>query len=100
MIPLKQQVETILNAFPETRNDDVELLWKIREHYHWVSMIINKEKYKDIPKHTTVKRIRANFNSKWQYLPTKRKVIKKRRLQEHKCRELYSSDDMTDETQR
>jgi hypothetical protein len=91
---LKNQIETILESKPETRNSDTLLmieLWKEffpqRLRLHNGRLYLTTDDIKDLPQKDTIKRIRALFNQKGKYLPTSEKVLKMRRIKSEKITE-------------
>lgn len=85
---LIDKVEYCLKNFPETRNSDIQLTFKIIYQFHnshiklietkwWIDTEILKEIRED-----QVKRYRARFNERGKYLPTIEEVLKQRKLLE------------------
>ena len=83
---LQDKVEYCLKNFPETRNSDPMLTFKVIYEFHnshikqfennwWTTTEIQKEIRED-----HVKRLRAKFNERGMYLPTDEKVLKQRKL--------------------
>ncbi len=86
---LKEQVEDILKIYPETRNSDIKLTLNIWVKYFPKQIkFVEGERYiklKDLyslPREDNVKRIRAKFNERGDYLPTNPEVLKQRGLKE------------------
>lgn len=85
---LKNQVEKILQEYPETRNSDITLMLKIWEVFHSTDGMIETKKMYELPRHDAVKRIRAKFcqeNKAWA-IPTDWKIAKARKINEEKWR--------------
>lgn len=87
---LKDQVKSILEDYPETRNNDIALMIKVwQEHYPALYSDLEIGKVNTLyflPYQDNIKRYRATFQAKGQYLPTDREVIKQRRINEDKWR--------------
>lgn len=83
---LKQQVKQILEQYPETRNNDITLTIKLWEVYYELEYrvllkgTIHSLYY--LPYQDNIKRYRAMFQAKGQYLPTDWKIAKQRRIKE------------------
>lgn len=89
---LTDKVEWCLIHYPETRNDDIELLRKLRQHFYKIdSFFITKDQMHQVPTQESVKRIRAKFNQHGQYYPTKLEVVKQRRLNQEVYHKHYAS---------
>lgn len=81
-------VEDVLITSPKSRESDQYLTLTIWARYYTSKLRIDELGKKwiklsdimDLPREDAVKRIRAKFNEKGQYLPTNPKVIKQRRL--------------------
>ena len=72
-IKLEPIVEIALKEFPETRDSDKALFWRM----FWIiyaedsdSDIMTKEQFMDMPSFDSLSRIRRRFNEKGMYLPT------------------------------
>jgi hypothetical protein len=79
----KDQVEYCLREFPQTRDSDKLLTWKIWEVFHYVRERITFEKFMELPTEDAVKRIRAHFqNVLKRYPPTSREVALQRNWKE------------------
>ncbi len=90
---LKEQVETILEKYPECRNSDIKLTLNVwHTFYNGMISEIGGEKYiklkdlYDLPREDHIKRIRQKFNELGMYLPTNPDVQKKRKLLEKEWR--------------
>lgn len=86
---LKQQVEYILQTYPNTRNSDIKLTLNVWIKYYPSKVKFVKDKWfvalndlYELPREDNVKRIRAKFNQQNLYLPTDPEVIKQRRQKE------------------
>lgn len=88
---LKLQVKQILDAIPDTRNSDIYLTIIVWEHYY--SDAVNRLKkgnlnaLYDLPYQDNIKRYRAMYQAKGQYVPTDWEVAKQRRMKEDWWRE-------------
>jgi hypothetical protein len=97
MKTLKKQVEYCLQKYEETRNSDIKLtnaVWiefypgylSRNEKNEWMVKLTNLY---ELPHEDNVKRIRAHFqNDKKMYLPTKIKIVRKRKIKEEEWRSL------------
>lgn len=88
---LKQQVKQILEDYPETRNNDITLMIFIWKKFYAISfsMLINGQPtalYR-LPYQDNIKRYRAMYQAKGQYVPTDWEVAKQRRMKEDWWRE-------------
>lgn len=93
---LKDQVEQTLKDFPETRNSDLQLTFRIISVYLPNEMkkidgqwFISTKALKEI-REDNCKRYRATFNSKGFYMPTDEQVLKQRKLNEKEWHESMS----------
>lgn len=93
---LVDKVEYCLITYPETRNSDLQLTFRIINTYMPEEMLQIGEKWfistkalKEI-REDNVKRYRCLFNNKGKYLPTDLEVIKQRKLLEKQWREELS----------
>ena len=89
---LKDQVKQILSDYPETRNNDINLMIKVWRVYYgpfYNELIVggNIGALYSLPYQDNIKRYRARLQAKGQYLPTDREVIKQRRINEDWWRE-------------
>lgn len=91
---LREQVETILKDVPETRNSDITLMIQIWKRFYPGRLkktstgdlgVYLKDLY-DLPREDNIKRIRAQFNAEYKYLPTDYKIMKQRRINEEMWR--------------
>ena len=98
---LKNQVLTILQEVPETRNSDTTLTIEIWKRFY--SQFIKKgangnlgvwlEDLYKLPDQDDIKRLRAKIqNEEKHYLPTKWEVAKKRHFLEQEWREFIRVD--------
>lgn len=85
---LKSQIEYVLSVDEKTRNSDIELMievWKrfypdhIRKGSNGDLGIYLQDLYK-VPYQDSIKRIRAMIQSEGKYLPTKKTIAEKRRI--------------------
>ena len=87
---LKDQVKSILEDYPETRNNDITLTIKLWQVYHSKAYTMLEQGGINalyiLPYESYIKRLRARLTAKGQYLPTDREVIKQRRINEDKWR--------------
>lgn len=67
---LKAQTKQILQLYPQTRNDDRELVKLVCERYG----------HDPIEKASSIERCRRWFNNRGKYLPTDERVARKRKL--------------------
>lgn len=89
---LKKEIENILAEYPETRNDDIELMIKLWVVYY-PQFIKNNigvllQDLKKLPREDHIKRYRAKIqNEELKYLPTKLEVLEHRLKSAKKWRE-------------
>jgi hypothetical protein len=88
---LKLQVKQILEDYPFTRNDDINLMLILWESYHQDNYRLLKKGLVGVlhhlPYQESIKRYRAMYQAKGQYLPTSWEVAKQRRMKEDWWRE-------------
>lgn len=87
MKQLKRQVEFCLQQYPISRNSDIALMIYVWQNFYDVQHEVTLKRLYDLPLHESVKRIRAQFNQKNQYLPTDPTVIKARAKNQKKWRQ-------------
>lgn len=96
MINLKKKVEMCLRDFPDTRDCDAVLTFRVIYQFHnshiknidgkwWVSTEILKEVKEDV-----CKRYRASFQANGLFLPTNQQVLKLRGLKQEKFHQEFS----------
>jgi hypothetical protein len=87
---LKTRVGLVLNKYPETRADD-GLLWitVLKKYYLSGKSLLRLNDLLTLPKESSVRRMRADFNSHKLYLPT-REHIEKRKIKAKKSRQYYN----------
>lgn len=94
---LKDQVEYCLRYFPETRNSDITLTKAVWRHFNnkyilefmideVVQLLLPMDNLGLVPSQDNIKRIRAQFNSRGLYYPTKLEVARKRKINESEWR--------------
>ena len=87
---LRKQVTEILKLQPETRNSDITLMIALWERYYPQRIrdgaVLLSSLY-DLPREDSIKRLRADLNSKGRYLPTSPEVLKQRGIEEDRWRE-------------
>jgi len=92
---LKNQVEYCLINYPHTRNSDISLTIKLWEEFYPESILITHDNGVHciplnylfiIPREDNIKRVRANFQSKGQFLPTEKEIAIKRGWKEEEWR--------------
>lgn len=98
---LKFRVEYILQGWPETRNDDVELTRQLWRVYFpgWIIKHSDGTEYialtslSKIPREDNIKRVRAYWqNTRGLYLPTTWEVAKKRQISETEWRDAMRNN--------
>jgi hypothetical protein len=98
---LTEMVEKILQDYPQARDSDQWLTLKIWKTFYPQSLDMTNEvnpkvdfaTIMKLPREDNVKRIRAKFqNVLFKYLPTSIEVVKRRRQNEEKWRELMSTE--------
>jgi hypothetical protein len=77
---IEEQVEAILLEYPQARNSDRLLEWKMWQRFYGVGDNINFEQYQDMPSASAIERVRRKFNENGKYLPTSEKVAIQRHL--------------------
>ena len=96
LIDLKNRVGSILDRYPHTRNDDMQLTFAII--WQWMPKeIISVEGQEYISttalkmvREDNVKRIRAQFNKDGLFLPDNPEVRKQRRISEDEWRKFLN----------
>lgn len=92
---LKEKIIHCLEKFPNTRNDDAQLTFKVIHEYYPDEIFYDEKKerwfistfaLKQI-REDHVKRIRAKLNEEHLFLPTNPKVCKQRKIAEKYWRE-------------
>ena len=94
MKTLKSQVEHCLQTLPETRNSDITLTIAIWKRFYEEKLFkdefgataVRVRDLMELPREDNIKRIRAQFNAKGQYMPTVWKVAKQRGFKETEWR--------------
>lgn len=91
MLTLRKQVEYILDQHSVTRNSDIYLTVAIWKNFY-PDKVYQNESNKDyvylsdlleLPREDNIKRIRADIqNRQHRYLPTDRKILKQRKINE------------------
>ncbi len=87
-IKLKTMVQKVLEDNPETRNSDIALTIEIWKRYYPEKTIggecsaVRFSELYDLPREDNIKRYRAEYNSKGEYLPTDIKVAVARGINE------------------
>ena len=94
---LKEQVERILQLYPESRNSDITLMILLWERYfpqYLIKSKVNDDKAINVkslfvlPREDHIKRYRAKIqNIELKYLPTEFGVVKQRKINEGVWRE-------------
>ena len=91
---LKMKVETVLENYPETRNDDIALTIQVWRVFHKEKLNFEYVKLSDLvqlPREDNIKRVRAQIqNKEKRFLPTDWEVAKKRQINEENWREAMS----------
>jgi hypothetical protein len=94
MSNLKQQIEWVLQASPETRNSDIALTLAIWRRFYGEKLrkaadgeeYVRLQNLFDLPREDNVKRIRAKFNAEGKYWPTDLKIARARGILEDQWR--------------
>jgi hypothetical protein len=92
---LKKQIEMVLRDYPDTRNSDKLLTWKLWKQFYSKSLYtyITMDEFFKLPTEDTIKRIRAKIqNTDFKYLPTYWEIAKQRRWRESKWRSFLETD--------
>lgn len=87
---LKNQVESCLRDFEETRNSDITLtlcVWKIFYSNKIKNGSVFLQDLYELPREDNVKRIRAKLNEQGKYLPTDLKIARRRGIKEDEWRQ-------------
>jgi hypothetical protein len=88
---VEDKVRKALKDNIRARNDDDFLIWYIKHHIECKDLNRFCE-YKESSNAETIRRNRAHIqNDKGEYLPTKRRVIKKRQLKRSQVRDYFGS---------
>lgn len=89
---LKQRVEHILKHFPYTRDNDTKLILRLYEEYYFLSQTLTAHKLFEIMEYDApddIVRFRRHIqNKEYKYLPTTEEIMRKRRMNIDKCREV------------
>jgi len=87
---LKYQIDHCLENYPETRNSDITLMIQVIQLFYseilmgdWINI---KALYK-LPKHDSIKRLRAMVQNKGKWLPTKWEIAQNRHIKEEVWRD-------------
>lgn len=86
----KDKVEYCLLHYSWTRDNDIDLLRAVRQQFYRLNTLyVSKDDMKRLPTQESIKRIRARFNSKGMYYPTKPEIIKDRGLNMEVYKQYY-----------
>jgi len=78
---LKSQVKLCLKNEPSTRNSDITLTIRIWQQFHDINSSIQLSQLYDLPRQSSIKRIRAEFQNKLgMFLPSVWTVARQRRI--------------------
>lgn len=84
---LYEQVEGVLRDYPDTRNSDKLLTWKVWQRHYGVGECVGMAEFVNgLPSAYNVQRIRQKLNEKKQYPPTNWEVARHRRWNEAEWR--------------
>lgn len=95
---LKEQIKIVLTEVPETRNSDIALMVELWRRYYpekiqTLDLGLRNERpavaladLYDLPREDHVKRVRAAFNAKGEFMPTDIKVAEARGINEDRWR--------------
>lgn len=89
---LKEQIKIVLTEVPETRNSDITLMIEVWKRFYPEKTIAGEcagvrfEQLYDLPREDHVKRVRAAFNAKGEFMPTDIKVAEARGINEDRWR--------------
>ena len=100
---LKQRVAYILERYPATRNSDALLIVTLYEEYYYLTNTFSRQKFLAVMDDSApddIVRFRRQFqNDKLnpKYLPTDESVMRKRKMNIDRCREIlgYPSNQQT-----
>lgn len=93
----RKMVQYMLETEPETRDDDLLLMLRIRDRFYYIKPLViwNKtylnievNEMKQLPNKDDIKRIRARFNQLWLYISEKPAVRKLRKMNEEKYKKF------------
>lgn len=83
ILTVTEQVEYALSNYEHTRENDKVLTVTVWRLFYKVSHTITVEMYlKELPTQDVIKRIRAKFNSKGQYIPRDPEICRARKILE------------------
>lgn len=89
---LRKRVEHILEKFPKTRDDDSLLILTFYEEYYYLTQTFTREKFLAVLGDAApddIVRLRRHFqNKEYKYLPSSEEIMRKRRMNIDKCREV------------
>lgn len=92
VVKLTDQILVVLEKYPETRNDDIELTIQVWKSFYTEFIIkpgeypeekwrVELQNLRNLPREDNIKRIRAKIqNDEGKFLPTKWDVAKKRKI--------------------
>jgi len=80
---MMEKVEYCLRNFPQTRNSDTYLTWKVWREFYGIDNEVSWNRYRDMPSQDDIKRARARIqNTLKQYPPTVKCIALHRRWNE------------------
>lgn len=101
---IRGRVLDALKRFPETRNDDRLLYWKVLEEmglailHHPVGYVIKRDDIEKMPSFESIQRRRQEFNEQGKFIPTDPEVLALRRIYYNLCpRELLDEEGQPEE---
>ncbi|OGN52477.1 MAG: hypothetical protein A3K57_05855 [Caulobacterales bacterium RIFOXYA1_FULL_67_7] len=78
-----RKVESCLKDYPQTRNDDTLLIWKVWEVFYGIEGSVTLRQMMELPSFETIRRTRAKIqNDDGKYLPSDETVRKRRGLEQ------------------
>lgn len=91
---LREKIKVVLEEVPETRNSDIALMIEIWKRYYQekihgaegLGAVVRLTDLYNLPREDHVKRIRASFNAKGEFMPTDLKVAEARGINEDRWR--------------
>lgn len=96
---LKNRVLYILEHNPSTRDSDAELIITLYNHYYYLEATLSMRKLREVIEYDSpddIVRLRRHIqNKEFKFLPTTEEIMRKRRMNIDKCREVlgYPSGD-------
>ena len=82
---IKNQVEDILERFPNTRSSDKSLWWTLCQEHYGLGRELTYYEFCGMPNYVSVDRVRRKIHAEGKFLPSQ-EVIDKRKEEEEEVR--------------